>query len=608
MRLRFWCEVGCLGLFALVGVPDSAIANSMIDSTTQGMLISNLTPQGSVVDTSLIAQVPEQIPDPTRTRTPDPNSDRLIQPTTPPTPLPPTVPVLPQPTPTPTHTPDTDTTTKFQVRRVNVTGSTIFSPKDFEPITKPLEGRDNTLEELRQAADQITQLYLDRGFITSRAVLVAQTIENGIVEIRVIEGSIEEIQVEGTRNVRQSYVRSRIGLATQPPLNRNELEDSLRLLKSDPLFTNVEASLRPGNQLGKSILVVRVTEAQNLSGIISVDNFSPPSVGSVRLGAGALYRNLTGFGDELGLSFFHTTASGSDSLDLFYRIPVNPLNGTLQFRFAPNWNRVIDPAFQALDIRGRSQLYDFSFRQPIIRNPRREFALSVGFTAQNGQTFLFNDIGFPFGIGPDAEGNSRTRVFKFGQDYIKRDPQGAWALRSQFNFGVDIFDATVNPAPIPDGRFFSWLGQVQRVQRLGNNHLLILQGDLQLTPDPLLPSQQFVIGGGLSVRGFRQNARSGDNGFRISAEDRITLVRDEAGASVLQIAPFIDFGEVWNTPGNPNPIPSQRFLVGAGLGVLWQPLPKLNIRLDYGIPFLRLRDRGDDAQDYGFYFNVNYQL
>jgi hemolysin activation/secretion protein len=191
---------------------------------------------------------------------------------------------------------------------------------------------------------------------------------------------------------------------------------------------------------------------------------------------------------------------------------------------------------------------------------------------------------------------------------VKRDPQGAWALRSQLNFGLGILNATINPEPIPDGRFFSWLAQVQRVQRLGNDSLLILQGDLQLTPDTLLPSQQFVIGGGQSIRGFRQNARSGDNGFRISVENRITFLRNEAGSPVAQLAPSIDFGKVWNTSGNPNPEPNQRFLAGAGLGLLWQPYPGLNIRLDYGIPFLRLRDRGNDVQDYGFYFSVGYQL
>lgn len=81
--------------------------------------------------------------------------------------------------------------------------------------------------------------------------------------------------------------------------------------------------------------------------------------------------------------------------------------------------------------------------------------------------------------------------------------------------------ATENDEPTPDGQFLSWLGQVQRVQVLGNNNFLVIQGDLQLTGNSLLPSQQFVIAGGQSVRGYRQNARSGDNGALFSIKDRL---------------------------------------------------------------------------------------
>ncbi len=339
---------------------------------------------------------------------------------------------------------------------------------------------------------------------------------------------------------------------------------------------------------------------------MDVDNFSPPSVGSVRFGGAIGYRNLTGFGDELFASYVRSTTGGSSVGDFFYRIPVNAMDGTVQLRFSPSFNRITDRQFSALGIEGNSRLYEINFRQPLLRTPREEFALSVGFSAQNGQTFLFQNIGFPFGIGPDANGNSRTRVFKFGQDYIRRDPQGAWASRSLFNVGVGILDATENPDPIPDGRFFSWLGQIQRVQRINSSNLLIAQADIQLTPDTLLPSQQFVIGGGQSLRGYRQNFRSGDNGFRVSIEDRIVVLRDESGLPVIQLAPFFDFGKVWNTSGNPNPLPSKRFLAGIGAGLLWEPYPRLNIRLDYAYPIIQPDDRGNDAQDQAFYFSVNY--
>jgi hemolysin activation/secretion protein len=183
-------------------------------------------------------------------------------------------------------------------------------------------------------------------------------------------------------------------------------------------------------------------------------------------------------------------------------------------------------------------------------------------------------------------------------------------LRSLFSFGLGIFDATVNPSPEPDGRFFSWLAQAQRVQILNENNFLIVGADIQLTPDSLLPSQQFVVGGGQSLRGYRQNIRAGDNGVRFSLEDRITLERNEAGAATFQLAPFFDAGYVWNSPDNPinQFLPSQRFLAGLGIGLLWEPQPGLNLRLDYGYPLIKLDDRGENAQDRGFYFSVRYQF
>ena len=568
------------------------------------------SPESSV----LVTQVPNtqtlpQLPDPSQLA-PNPNRDRLIQvgPTS--TPLAPdqktVLPSLPK---QPLEIPLTQPLPKIFITKIEVTGSTVLRSEDLKSITQLLEGKTVTLEQLSQASEAITQLYLDRGYINSRAIPPGPEVVSGIVQIRVVEGSLEQpIKIEGTQRLNPAYVRNRIQLGTKPPLNRNRLEDQLRLLKADPMFTDVEASLRPGTQLGQSILIVRVTETKAIDGLLQTDNYSPPSVGSVRLGGAISYHNLTGIGDQLSASYFGTTRGGSDAFDFSYIAPINAMNGTVQLRIAPSKNHIVDPAFAALDIRGETTLYELSYRQPLIRTQREEFALSVGFAIQDGQTFLFNDLGFPFGIGPDASGNSKTRVLKFGQDYVSHDPQGAWALRSQFNLGLGILSATENGSPIPDGRFFSWQGQAQRVQRLGNSNLLIAQLDSQLTPDSLLPSQQFVIGGGQSLRGYRQNARSGDNGFRFSVEDRITLARDEAGLPTYQLAPFFDMGTVWNQSDNPNPLPSQKFLASIGLGLLWQPLPRFNVRLDYAIPFVNLSDRGNDAQDEGFNFSVSYQF
>lgn len=540
-----------------------------------------------------------------RTLESEPNEDRFLQPTP-----------LPQPLPTEEEreTPEVEPTepevpaiqpseATIPVQTIEVIGSTVFEREDFADILQPLQGQTVSVTQLQLAADAITQRYLNQGYITSRAIVVEESIPSQNIEIRVIEGQLEEIQVQGAERLNPDYVRSRIRLGADVPLNSADLEDQLRLLKQDPLFDNVEASLQAGSSLGQSILEVRVIEANPFFGIASLDNYSPPSVGSIRAGIDLNHLNVFGIGDRARAAFYVTEEFGAENLDLTYSVPVNAMNGIVQARTVFTWTEVVDGQFEDLNIEGDSQLYELSYRQPFIRTPREEFTLSAGFAYQNGQTFL-DGSPFPFLTGAE-DGETTTSVFKFGQEYIYRQVSGAWAIRSLFNIGTSLFDATDNDTA-PDSEFLSWLGQIQRVQVISQDNFLIVEANLQLSTDALLPSQQFVIGGGRSVRGYRQNARAADNGFRFSVEDRITLKRNESGVSTLQLAPFFDAGVVWNHDDNPNGLQDQTFLAGLGVGVIWQPLPALNLRVDYGYPFIDLDDEGDNIQDDGLYFSVNY--
>ncbi|WP_434687479.1 ShlB/FhaC/HecB family hemolysin secretion/activation protein [Pseudanabaena minima] len=492
------------------------------------------------------------------------------------------------------------------VKKVEIIGSTILTSAELATISKSLEGQQVTTEQIQQAAQSITKIYADRGYITSQAVVDPQKVVDGTVTIQVIEGRIEKIEVLGLNHTNPDYVRSRIELGTGTPLNTAKLEDQLRLLRADPIFSDVEASLKAGSQADSSILVVNVKEANQFGGFASIDNFSPPAVGSERYGGGLFFRNLSGNGDTFTASYYGTTTGGSNQYDLSYSIPLNPMNGTLSLRYSPSNYRITQSPFDILNIRGNNNLFDLTFRQPLVRTSVEEFALSLGYSYQKGQTFAFNDLATPFGIGPEADGTTRTSVIKFGQDYTLRDLFGAWSLRSQFSLGTGLFGST--SVTTPSGSFLSWLGQIQRVQSLGTDALLIGALDLQLSADPLLSSQQFTIGGGQSLRGFRQNARTGDNGIRFSLENRFVVLRNEQNAALLQVIPFLDAGAIWNHANNPNTLPSQNFLAGGGLGLLFTPLEKLNIRLDYAIPFVNLSDRGTNLQESAFYFSLGYQF
>ncbi|MDJ0632711.1 MAG: ShlB/FhaC/HecB family hemolysin secretion/activation protein [Xenococcaceae cyanobacterium MO_188.B29] len=475
-------------------------------------------------------------------------------------------------------------------------------------ILKPSEGQIIITDEQRQQiADTITKFYIERGYITSRAELTKPS-----KDILINEGQVDLI-VEGTKRL-QSYVRDRVTPAANP-FNTKDIEDSLRLLKADPLIENIEATLKPKEETKTSELIVNVTAAKSFFGSLGIDNYSPPSVGGEKLNFNLGYRNLTGMGDTFAIAYNPRIEAfdGTYELDFNYQVPLNSMNGTLDLGVSIDRNEVVNGDAEVWDITGESETYNISYRQPLIRNPREELALSIGFTYRDGQTFLFQSPE-PFGIGPDEDGVSRTSVFNLGQEYILRDTSGAWGFRSLFRIGVDIFDATDNDVPDengdypPDGQFFSWLAQIQRVQVLNDNNFLIIQGDLQLTPHSLLPSEQFTIGGGQSVRGYRQNARSGDNGFRFSIEDRITIAKNDAEEPVFVVAPFFNMGAVWNVENNPNEVPDDNFIAALGLGLLWQPAEGLNLRLDYAPPLIDIDRNSDNVQNDGLHFSLGYSF
>jgi hemolysin activation/secretion protein len=494
--------------------------------------------------------------------------------------------------------------------KIELVGNTVLKPADLNPILTPLQGRTLSREELLQAVNAINDLYLKKGYITSRVVLDEASLSTGTVRLRAIEGSIEAINIEGNQRLRASYILSRLQRGARAPLNVNALETELRFLRANPLFESVESSLKAGTQVGQSILTVKVKESRRLGFDFGVDNYIPPAISPDRAFAALSYRNLSGIGDQISFSYaaglnFGNLDHAANFYAFNYRVPINARDGSLDLQV--NWqdNRITEPDLDIFGIEGKSQFVQLTYRQPVWRNLREEFAFSLGFSAQGGQTFIFNDIGAPFGAGPDANGVSRTRVLRFGQDYTRRDSGGVWSVRSQFNVGLGILDSTQNPSPIPDGRFFSWLGQVQRVQSLGKQNLLVLAGNVQLTPNSLLPSEQFVIGGAQTVRGYPQNARSGDMGYRFSVEGRFPLLRERFAAYSLQLLPFAEVGQVFNQGNNPNQVPGPSLLGTVGMGLLWQPIPDLGLRLDYGIPLVDLgQNRDRSLQDRGFNFSL----
>lgn len=511
--------------------------------------------------------------------------------------------------------------------------SNVRFANEIRAIAQPYIGAPLDTPTLTQLAAEISQQYQTQGYLTSGAIvnsaLLAENTDTSLTigpettaaiiirEDRITLEDVAVTDVDGNPlddNV-SKFLRARLGRALHDdePIQFDQLEDQLRLLREDPLFSDLEASLTSLSTdiNGRSRLSLRATQAQPFQLGLQVDNGSPVSTGGEQGTVTMAQNSLFRFGDRLHSSYSRSSTGGLERASFGYQMPLNALNGTLSFGVDSSKSKVTQAPFDRLGVQGNSRQYSAQYRQPLIRSIDEEFALSFGFTHTTGQTFLFNNLAQPFGIGPDLDGRSRVSALSFGQHYLSRDERGAWLLNSEAKLGLNLLGATRNVGNVPDGQFVSWLGQVQRSQKVGENHWLVMQADAQLTPQSLLPSEQFVIGGAGSVRGYRQNLRSGDSGFRISVEDRITLSRDAAGRPNLYVTPFLEVGNVWRSDNNPNPLPNQSFLVGTGIGLLWNnafKLPDFKLRLDYGVPLTSISDRGDSLQDSGIHFSLGYEL
>jgi hemolysin activation/secretion protein len=513
---------------------------------------------------------------------------------------------------------------QIEVSQFTITGNTVFDSDFLESVAwgavleenptsisdesddgppladRPAQPEPLSRADLVRASDAITQYYVRQQYINSGAFVPSTDRLDGAVEIRVIEGRLDNINVKvegpGLFSLGESYVRDRLRVATRGALNLEELVDSVRLLEQDPLIDTITTEIVPGTETGTSTLNVDVKQDDGLDVNLSTANRRSPSIGSFGQQVTFSQANLLGRGDRLSLGYERT--EGLDSWDIGYSVPLNARNGVLSFDFNTTDSRIVEDPFDSLDIESSSQTYELSYRQPLTLTPTEEFALTLtGYHRDNEGRFL-ESIPFP-SRGADADGRTRITAVRFGQEWIKRQPKEVFSLFSEFSLGVNALGATISDNQ-PDSEFFLWRGQGQWVRRLGEDSLFLLRGNVQLADSALVPSEQFGVGGQTTVRGYRPNSILSDNGWLISSEVRLPIMRVPEVDGVLQVAPFLDIGGGWNNGGFADPDPD--VLTSTGLGLLWRMGDNFDARLDWGIPLTN----DSSLEESGLQFSINF--
>lgn len=495
------------------------------------------------------------------------------------------------------------------VREFRFIGNTVCSDEELSDVAAPFCNRDISFEDMEELRHRLTLHYVEKGYVNSGAVIPDQEIKNQTVVFLIMEGYLSDIRVKDNEKLRSRYIRSRLALGAGPPLNIRNLEERVQLLHQDPLIRRVDAELGPGIRLGQSILTVSVKEENPYRLGFEFANNKSPSIGALRGVIFAEHRNLSGWGDTLGIRYGLT--EGLDDISVYYSIPLTARETVLKLGYDRSDSAVVEEPFDDADIESEAETYSISLSRPFFKTPAQEFSLSLTGERRHSETFMMGRA-YSFSAGVQ-DGESDIAVIRLSQDWISRSQTQVFAARSVFSKGIDMTGATRNESK-PDGRFLTWLFQFQWARRLEliRGSQMIFRTDLQLSHDPLLPLEKFSAGGGTSVRGYRENQLVRDSGMVSSLEFRIPLFRvpvpkisktPEDGMLVL--APFADWGWAENVRAE---TPDPRTIYSAGAGIRWDPGAKIHAQIYWGIPLRDADNPDNDLQDSGVHFQVSCEF
>ena len=496
------------------------------------------------------------------------------------------------------------------VREFQFEGATAFSQADLARVTAPFTNRTITAEELEDARRAVTLYYVNHGYVSSGAVLPDQDPTNGVVRIRVVEGAVSRTEVRENRWLRDNYIKSQLDRWSTKPLNLNELKEGLQLLRQNPNIKQINAELLPGAAPGESLLDVRVEDQQPFRVALEIDNHRPPSVGAEEISLHAADLNVTGHSDPLELIYGIANSgahnegwgfSGADDIQGSYALPLGPRNTTIGATGSRISTSIIEEPFAQLVIGSETTSYGGFLRQPVYQTANRELALSAAFEHRENDTTLLGEP-FDFAGSGSVRGRTEVSVLRLSQEWVDRGQSHVLALRSTFNLGLDAFGATDSGLPeSPKGKFFSWVGQGQYIRRLfdtQNRVMFRLNG--QWTGDRLLALEQMSVGGMDTVRGYRENQLVRDRAVVASMEFRVPVLFNKAGAGILELAPFVDFGGAWNVRETQPP----NTIASTGIGLVLSPNKHFDAQLYWGYRLRQIDLPYNNPQDLGLHFRI----
>ena len=465
-------------------------------------------------------------------------------------------------------------TAPFRVTTIRITGNTSFEMAALHALVADAEGQTLTLTTLQKVAARITDYYQKQGYPLARAVIPAQTIRVGIVEIAVIEARYGKISIKNGSQVDSPVLQSVLDpLQPGQVIEQGALERSLLLL-SDIQGVATSATLKPGSEIGTSDLEVQEDPTAAVVGNLALDNDGNQFTGRMRLGGTMVVNNPLHHADMATVSVL-TSGNNMKYARLGYETLVHGAGTRVGGSYSALDYRLGDSLSQ-LDGHGSAGVGSLWLKHPLIRSPGVNL---------NGQ-IQYEQKGLRDGIdstGIHTDRHLNNWIASVSGDVRDRFLSGgisSWSLvLTSGRVGFDDAAALLANAASANtqGSFNKWTASFARLQNVSASSGLYLSLSAQAASTNLDPAEKMVAGGPYSVRAYDMGVLSGDSGYQASVEWRVDLGALWQGQ--LQAVAFVDSEHITI---NKNPWAAglnDASLSGAGVGLDWSGPDQWKARL-----------------------------
>lgn len=458
----------------------------------------------------------------------------------------------------------TEDATPFAVTHLQIEGNTTFDSATLHALVADGEGKAQTLTQLNALAQRITDYYHAHGYPLARALVPAQTLSDGTVRLQVVEARYDQIHLDN-----RSRVGDRLLHATLAPLrsgeavNQSTLDTRLLLLDDLP-GVNPHATLRPGAQTGTSTLDVRADAEPTVQGQVVADTAGSRYTGRLRVGAYLDIDNPLRHGDQLSVAAL-TAGHGMNYGRLGYQFTLNGRGTQLGAAYSMLAYALGGP-LDALDAHGTARVSSAWLAQPLVRTINSRLDVRLQFDRKQlrdriDRTALRDDrhsnhwtVGILGQHGDNLAGGGLTSAsLSLGHGRLGFDEAAAQAADA----------ATAHT----QGSYTHWNASLARLQNLTAATRLYVSLDGQHSNRNLDSSEQFLLGGPNSVRGYDVASVAGASGWFGTVELRHDLPWDCAGHCEGSL--FFDHGSLRFNADPWTRGPNRARLSSAGMGFNW---------------------------------------